>query len=111
MLTYRQNGEKVSDTMKLFTSRDSASPADYSQARRDHPEYAALCDCEDRLKSARDALMDACALTVCKKARIAVNSAIAAVIERRQEMEKDIYPGVECADVMDMSALFEGEPQ
>lgn len=97
--------------MKLFTSRDSVSPADYAQARRDHPEYAALCDCEDRLKSARDALMDACALTVCKEARIAVNAAIAAVIERRQEMEKDIYPGMELTDAMDASALFKGETQ
>lgn len=97
--------------MKLFKSRDSVIPADYAQARQDHPEYAALCDCEDRLKSARDALMTACALTACKEARVAVNAAVDAVVRRREEMEKGIYPGAEWADVMNMSALFAGEPQ
>lgn len=93
--------------MKLRQSRDSVSPADYAQARQDRPEYAALCDCEDRLKSARDALVTACALTVCEEARVAVNAAVDAVIKRREEMEKGIYPGAEWADVTDMSALFE----
>lgn len=97
--------------MKLFKSRDSVSPADYAQARQDHPEYATLCDCEDRLKSARDALMGACALAVCEEARVAVNAAVDAVVRRREEMEKGIYPGAEWADVMNMSALFAGEPQ
>lgn len=101
--------------MKLFASRDSVSPADYAQARRDHPEYAALCDCEDRLKSARDALLDAYVdartAGACKEARIAVNAAVDAVVKRREEMEKDIYPSKEWADLQDMSALFAGEPQ
>lgn len=95
--------------MKLFVSRDSVSPENYAKARRDHPEYAALCDAEDSLKAAKNMLLKAADYNLLGllDAHKAINAAVDAVVKRRERLEKSIYPGVEWADIMDMSALFQ----